>query len=416
MYDKHFEEILNFINTYDKLINCHIVDFITDNLWKTCLPNELRLELERNETNCNHWTEDDSHPILNQFIKLTKSLSLQSCSTEINSKDLIDVLPIISNLNKHKCEGIKTEFMNVKKSHEVECLGNIVGTVAASTKSLVIDAGAGKAYLSTFLAKTHNVPVLAIDSSQSCHKGAICRQNKLKKKTRDSKNLVQYVVNEINETTDYIAMINNNFPEWKFDNNLILTGLHACGSLTHSAIKTFLTTRDIQLLCIVPCCYHLTDETLNENINFSKNARMLAQQSIERSTKKKSMSSSLFYRAVLQVILHSMGIYNARVGRGGPLNDFPSYARWALLKIGVQSQEIPSSEALESIYKLHKQLSKQFYMFQMLRIHTSIVLEAAIMLDRIMFLQKSNLCSKLAVLRLFDPVLSPRNYGIMAIK
>lgn len=52
----------------------------------------------------------------------------------------------------------------------------------------------------------------------------------------------------------------------------------------------------------------------------------------------------------------------------------------------------------------------------MLRIHVGLVLEAAIMLDRIIFLQNSNQCSKIAILRLFDPILSPRRYGIIAVK
>ena len=65
MYDKHFDEVICFINTYEKLINCHIVDYITENLWETCLPDPLRSELEKNEINCDYWTENDNYPILN---------------------------------------------------------------------------------------------------------------------------------------------------------------------------------------------------------------------------------------------------------------------------------------------------------------------------------------------------------------
>lgn len=118
---------------------------------------------------------------------------------------------------------------------------------------------------------------------------------------------VQYVVEEINETTDYVRMVKENFRDWKSNKNLIVTGLHTCGSLTHSIIRAFLATKDISLLCIVPCCYHLTNETFDERVEFSKNARMLAQQSIERSSENKVISSSLFYRAILQVTLSSMG-------------------------------------------------------------------------------------------------------------
>ncbi|XP_034179206.1 putative methyltransferase-like protein 25 [Osmia lignaria lignaria] len=416
MYDKHFDEVICFINTYEKLINCHIVDFITENLWETCLPDPLRSELEKNEINCDYWTENDNYPILNNFIKLTRSLSLQSCSIEIDSKEFTHVLPDVGNWKKFKCKSAKMDFMNAKKLHEVESLGNIIGTIAVSTDNLVIDAGAGKAYLSTFLAENHKIPVLAIDSSQSCSNGAICKQKQLKKKMTCSQNLVQYVVEEINEKTNYINMIKQRFCDWNINRNLILTGLHTCGSLTHSAIKTFLVTEDIRILCIVPCCYHLTNETFNRRISFSKNARMLAQQCIERSTKNKIMPSSLFYRAILQVILRSMGIYDARVGRGGPLNDFTSYARWAFSRIGVKPEKILSEEELINVYQLYMPIMKKFYVFQMLRVHIGLVLEAAIMLDRMIFLQESNGCSKLAILRLFDPVLSPRHYGIIAIK
>lgn len=192
MYDKHFDKILYFMNTYQKLINCHIVDFITENLWMTCLPETLRLELEKNELNWITWTENDNFPMLNNFIKLAKSLSLQSCSIEINSEDFTNTLPYINNSNKYIYKNIKIEFINAKKLHEVVSLGNIIGEIAAKTNNLVIDAGAGKAYLSTFLAENHKVPVLAIDSSQLCSNGAICRQKKLQKKLMLSPMLVLY--------------------------------------------------------------------------------------------------------------------------------------------------------------------------------------------------------------------------------
>ncbi|XP_012339766.1 methyltransferase-like protein 25 [Apis florea] len=416
MYDKHFDKILYFINTYQKLINCHIVDFITENLWMTCLPETLRLELEKSELNWITWAENDNFPTLNNFIKLAKSLSLQSCSIEINSEDFANTLPYINNSNKCIYKSIKIEFINAKKLHEVISLGNIIGEIAAKTNNLVIDAGAGKAYLSTFLAENHKVPVLAIDSSQLCSNGAICRQKKLQKKLMLSPMLVRYVVEEINDNTDYIKMIKQNFCDWNINKNLILTGLHTCGSLTDSIIRTFLSTKDINILCIVPCCYHLTNETFNKKISFSKNARMLAQQSVERTVKNEFVSSSLFYRAILQVIFHSLGIYNAKVGRGGPLHDFPTYALWAFSKIEIDLEKIPSREKLTDTFQLYAHLMKKFNIFQMLRIHIGLVLEAAIMLDRMIFLQKSNQCSKFAILRLFDPMLSPRRYGIIAVK
>lgn len=46
----------------------------------------------------------------------------------------------------------------------------------------------------------------------------------------------------------------------------------------------------------------------------------------------------------------------------------------------------------------------------------SSVVESAIMLDRIIFLQNNTENSKVAVVRLFDPILSPRCYAIIATK
>jgi len=61
-------------------------------------------------------------------------------------------------------------------------------------------------------------------------------------------------------------------------------------------------------------------------------------------------------------------------------------------------------------------LEPKLRLFQMLRIYMSSVIEAAITLDRIIFLQNSTQCSKVAVVRLFDPTLSPRCYAIIATK
>jgi hypothetical protein len=143
---------------------------------------------------------------------------------------------------------------------------------------------------------------------------------------------------------------------------------------------------------------------------------MLAQQSIERSRHNKHLSPSLFYRAVLQVILHSIGYYDTKVGRGGPLDNFADYAKWALSKIGVDNKQIPSTRALQEIYQNYIHFESKLHLFQTLRIYMSSVVEAAIMLDRIIFLQNNAQYSKIAVVRLFEPTLSPRCYAIVVIK
>ncbi|TRZ26943.1 hypothetical protein HGM15179_000184 [Zosterops borbonicus] len=82
--------------------------------------------------------------------------------------------------------GIKPdEFMNNKKSHEVQVMSELVDSMAnyCGIKQ-VIDIGSGKGYLSSFLSMQYNLKVYGIDSSSSNTNGAHERNKKLKKHWR----------------------------------------------------------------------------------------------------------------------------------------------------------------------------------------------------------------------------------------
>lgn len=121
---------------------------------------------------------------------------------------------------------------------------------------------------------------------------------------------IHYVVEQINETTNFVQMAKNYYPDLYQERELVLSALHACGPLTDTVIKSFLDISDVRSLCLVPCCYHLASSSLSSICEFSKNSRMLAQQSIDRIKQKdEPLSPSLFYRAVLQVVLKLIGTY-----------------------------------------------------------------------------------------------------------
>ncbi|XP_034934192.1 methyltransferase-like protein 25 isoform X2 [Chelonus insularis] len=287
-------------------------------------------------------------------------------------------------------------------------------------KILVIDVGAGKGYLATSLYQNYKIPVLAIDSCESRHKSALNRQELIKKKTHESFPLVHHSVQFIDDTVDYSKLvqkcfkINDNTINKK--DNFLLAGLHTCGSLAVAMIKAFLNSNCLKSLCVVACCYHLTDESLTGTLKLSKNSRMLAQQSVDRSIVKKQLSPSLFYRALLQVLLKSFDSTHVKIGKGGPLNDFPTYAMWALNKIGLPENQIPSLSELTNLYNTHADKEWKLNAFQYLRIHLGSIIEAAIILDRVVYLERSKKCSKLSIVRLFNPLLSPRCYAIVALK
>ncbi|XP_035002914.2 methyltransferase-like protein 25 isoform X1 [Hippoglossus stenolepis] len=77
------------------------------------------------------------------------------------------------------------EFMNSKKSHEVQAMSEVVARLAQHCGvKQVIDVGSGKGYLSSFLSLRYGLRVYGIDSSSSNTHGAQERNRKLKKFSR----------------------------------------------------------------------------------------------------------------------------------------------------------------------------------------------------------------------------------------
>ena len=78
--------------------------------------------------------------------------------------------------------------------------------------------------------------------------------------------------------------------------------------------------------------------------------------------------------------------------------------------------QVPSDEIINRHYEEYKCFEWKFTVFQLLRIQLAPVIESAIILDKVLFMQKSKVCTKLKVVQLFDPLLSPRNWAIIATK
>ncbi|XP_071358617.1 probable methyltransferase-like protein 25 [Trachinotus anak] len=77
------------------------------------------------------------------------------------------------------------EFMNSKKSHEVQSMSEVVACLAQHCGvKQVIDVGSGKGYLSSFLSLQYGLRVYGIDSSSTNTHGAQERNRKLKKFSR----------------------------------------------------------------------------------------------------------------------------------------------------------------------------------------------------------------------------------------
>ncbi|NXQ99687.1 MET25 protein, partial [Sagittarius serpentarius] len=98
---------------------------------------------------------------------------------------LEDILEALRGGNQGTTDIRTDEFMNNKKSHEVQVMSELVDNIAnyCGIKQ-VIDIGSGKGYLSSFLSMQYNLKVYGIDSSNTNTNGARERNRKLKKHWR----------------------------------------------------------------------------------------------------------------------------------------------------------------------------------------------------------------------------------------
>lgn len=170
---KHLEDALLFIKLYEKLADCHLVDFITENLWDKCLPDELKIQIEKsNETDCYEIIKKSSELI--NFTNAIDALNLK------NNKNLLTDDVNLSLFNNN-CFKKQQEFMKNKKSYEINILSNFISQLWKGNEDIVIDVGAGKGYLGTSLSENYKIPVLSIDSCPSRNKSALEREKLLKK-------------------------------------------------------------------------------------------------------------------------------------------------------------------------------------------------------------------------------------------
>nr|KAJ0187954.1 hypothetical protein LSAT_V11C900473320 [Lactuca sativa] len=115
-----------------------------------------------------------------------------------------------------------TQGMNPKKKHEIEALAGVVSSVARDVETnTVIDVGAGQ-----------STPLLIMEQS---------------------------LIHAHN------ALRNIMMPE--STNLVLLTGLHACGDLSVTMLRTFLDCEQVKAVVSIGCCYNLLSEEEEETVD-----------------------------------------------------------------------------------------------------------------------------------------------------
>lgn len=123
---KRLDTVLAFLEPYWEWVNCHMVNFLTDNTWQTYVPAALQkevLDVSRLAACIDtiFWSEDIQkssleYPECYKFVKLTQQHSLHSFDDILLT---LDKFREINNIETNNHLNVK-EFMSFKKKHEVK--------------------------------------------------------------------------------------------------------------------------------------------------------------------------------------------------------------------------------------------------------------------------------------------------------
>lgn len=222
---------------------------------------------------------------------------------------------------------------------------------------------------------------------------------------------------------------------------ILCTGLHACGSLSVTAMRLFLQNPALVSLCVVGCCYQLMEEScpgqgsaefpeahfpLSEfgkqlGLNLGRNARNLASQSVDRIKASGQLQGADFcWRAMLGLLLQELKVaVPERIVGMRKLHkqcqSFLEYVRAALTKLHM-NPDLASPELVASIEDRCGDLEAQLAALVQVKLVLAPVIEAVLLLDRYLYLLQQDSIQDVHIVRLFDPVISPRCYAIIAWK
>ncbi|XP_070927455.1 probable methyltransferase-like protein 25 isoform X1 [Macaca nemestrina] len=200
--------LLQFLRDALSISNAHTVDFYTESVWEELVDltpetvltalRKSASEAEARPSETRRLVEAEGEAGVTDFPKIfcetsqklvsveafalaAKYYSIQNLGICTPFEQLLVALR--GNQNQRIGETQKAvEFMNTKKSHEVQAMSELISSIAdyCGIKQ-VIDLGSGKGYLSSFLSLKYGFKVYGIDSSNTNTHGAEERNRKLKK-------------------------------------------------------------------------------------------------------------------------------------------------------------------------------------------------------------------------------------------
>ncbi|XP_075284459.1 putative methyltransferase-like protein 25 isoform X1 [Opisthocomus hoazin] len=284
------------------------------------------------------------------------------------------------------------------------------------------------------LAVLNVLPADAVEyfSSSQCKCGELCEEEKMRRKMASLK----AKASKSSESNLYFPLTSCITAETELSDiitdleDCMMVGLHTCGDLAANTLRIFTAEPEIKAVCSVGCCYHLLSEQFENQEECpedvwgfpmcqylkdkgwccGRNARMSACL---------LPTESLFYRAVLQVIIEEIyGVTKSdrHVGKTySKSSSFIDYVRKSLKKLELDDSKVPDS-CIMDYYEKYKHRMNELEAFNMLKVALAPCIEVLILLDRLCYLKEQDNIAWSGLVKLFDPVKSPRCYAVIALK
>lgn len=268
----------------------------------------------------------------------------------------------------------------------------------------------------------------------------------------------------ITPQTDFMQLFREHFGnETNNIHGFCLSGLHTCGNLAPSCLRIYRENKQILGICNIGCCYHLLNEQfstfvyrairrerspesikrqfvepidepfenqfgfpmsqflIDSKTQLGRNARMLACQSVHRIIDRKELPSDhLFFRALLELLIKRKRpeyLDHIEVGRMKQCPTFVEYVRKATKRNPVLDFHGISDDELNELHEEFRNDERFLDVYHLMRVSVAAIVENIIMLDRFLYLKEQETNDDRSYLvRFFDPVISPRCYGLVAMK
>ncbi|KAG9556249.1 hypothetical protein KCU71_g11603, partial [Aureobasidium melanogenum] len=254
--------------------------------------------------------------------------------------------------------------MVTKKLAEVRAGARYINHICKTYNVIrVVDIGSGQGYLSLTLAAVCGLRVLAIDGSEKQIQGSRIAAQQAGLVENDNITHLTRLVTGTGELGTEIA-------QWAQGERCLLTGLHACGSLSEHMIRLSTTVPCITHLAVVGCCYNHINPASTENptgfpissfmrtkkLNLSTSALITGCQAPTNWTHNPDsiFARKHWYRAVLEKLLHDKKL--AQEGsqrpvwgiRNGDLKNFTAYTARALSSLKLEiGEDVTEQEIVE---------------------------------------------------------------------